>query len=147
MSAGSHLPPSSSEAKKMPVHKEEWEERSRAVFSGGYQLNQNSFPAEPQPKTWKCQDGYLALTRLSVSSHPNSLEVLHALLQASCLQATAATGTAADLVCKESWLGEHSSFYLFFCMLTLHCKCCLCFSLAIINPKKVHWNHWALSES
>lgn len=49
-SAGSDLQPSSSEARKMPMHKEEWEERSRTICSGGYHLNQNSLPAEPQPK-------------------------------------------------------------------------------------------------
>lgn len=134
----------------MPVHKEEWEERSRTIFSGGYGLNQKSFPTEPQPETWKCQDGYPALTkppRLSVSCHPNSLDILHALLQAPCLEAPAAASTSADPVCKNSWLGEYSYFYLVFCILTLHCKCWLCFSLEIINPNKVHWNHPALSVS
>lgn len=27
----------------------------------------------------------------------------------------------------------------------LHCKCWLCFTLGIINPNKIHWNHWAIS--
>lgn len=116
-SAGSDLQPSSSEARKMPVHKEEWEERRRTVFSGGYRLNQNSFPTEPQPKTWKCQDGHPALTKppkLSVSSHSNSLDILHTPLQAPRLQAPAATSTSADPVRKNTWLGEYSYFYLLF---------------------------------
>lgn len=71
------------------------------IFSGGYCLNQNSFPTEPQPKIWKCRNGYPASIkspRLSVSSCSRSSDILHALLQAPCLPASAAAGTSTDPV-------------------------------------------------
>lgn len=60
---------------------------------------------------------------LAGCSHPKSSDILHALLQAPRLQASAAAGTSADPAWKNSWLGEYSYFYLLFCILTLHCKC------------------------
>lgn len=120
------------------------------IFSGDYCLKQNSFPTEPQPKIWKCQNRYPASIkppRLAGCSHPKRSDILHALLQAPRLQASAAAGTSADPAWKNSWLVEYSYFYLLFCILTLHCKCWLCFTLGITNPNKVLWNHWAISVS
>lgn len=88
----------------MPMHKEEWEGRSRTVFSGSYCLNQSDFPIDPKAR--KCQDGYSALT------NPSGLSISSAEPSHALVKFPAATRISADPVCRNSWLGEYSYFYL-----------------------------------